>query len=458
MRPRLIAAIVGLAVAALALPGAAAAGLHVTWMRGVASPGTPARLDRVGVIKVGSARARNVLVIEPGTLAAASYFVPLARWITATDRGWQVWSVQRRENLLEDQSELNLAKQGRATATQLFDYYLGWATEPAITHHFAAVPDASVQYAKRWGMNVAVGDLHRVIAAARRLGGKVVLGGHSLGGGVVTAYATWDFGGHAGADQLAGLVYIDGGAFGRESGGTARDALATLASQSSPWETFGGIPAPYAGLYVMTGSESALIDPGGPSLGQSSGLLPSDVEPPRPVTNLGQLGYALNVGTSPAALSAAQAHVGAGLTANGGWDSRGALTPISRYAEMFAGTGVPDANGSEWYFPERLTVDLGGIGNGVASAAQRALGLRTTMGRHLPHALRIYGFGAALGQRAILGEARQLARQSGIPADHLTLIDRQRTYAHNDPIGAYPRNAFFSHLIPFLRTVAAQRG
>jgi hypothetical protein len=41
-----------------------------------------------------------------------------------------------------------------------------------------------------------VGDLHHVITAARRMGGKVVPGGHSLGGGVVTAYATWNFGGH----------------------------------------------------------------------------------------------------------------------------------------------------------------------------------------------------------------------------------------------------------------------
>ena len=53
-----------------------------------------------------------------------------------------------------------------------------------------------------------------MIAAARKLGGKVVLGGHSLGGAVVTGYATWDFNGRAGADQLAGLVYDDGGSFG----------------------------------------------------------------------------------------------------------------------------------------------------------------------------------------------------------------------------------------------------
>ena len=86
-----------------------------------------------------------------------------------------------------------------------------------ITPHFNLIPSASVSFAKQWGMKVAVEDLHDVIAAAGKLGGKVVLGGHSLGGSVVTAYATWDFAGHAGADGLSGLVYIDGGGFRRRA-------------------------------------------------------------------------------------------------------------------------------------------------------------------------------------------------------------------------------------------------
>jgi hypothetical protein len=77
------------------------------------------------------------------------------------------------------------------------------------------------------------------------------------------------------------------------------------------------------------------------------------------------------------------------------------------------------------------------------------------MGRRLPRNLRIYGFGAALGGRTILGEARQLARQSHIPASHLTLINRHSSYAHNDPAGAYPHNVFLSHLVPFLTRVGA---
>ena len=82
---RLSALVVCLACVALlcATAAPARADLHVAWMRGVASPGTPARYDKVGVIKVGSPRAQNVLVLEPGTSAGAAYFVPLAQWIVS---------------------------------------------------------------------------------------------------------------------------------------------------------------------------------------------------------------------------------------------------------------------------------------------------------------------------------------------------------------------------------------
>src|ERR1700678_3452911 len=99
--------------------------LSVTWMQGYDAPDTPAQYNKVGVIKVGPSTAKNVLVLEPGTSAAASYFVPLAKWIVSKLQGWQVWAVERRESLLEDQSELNLYKQGKATSTQLFAYNLG---------------------------------------------------------------------------------------------------------------------------------------------------------------------------------------------------------------------------------------------------------------------------------------------------------------------------------------------
>ena len=459
IRPQALAALAVFAAVAAFGAAPARADLKVDWLRGALSPGTPAKYDRVGVIKVGSPAARNVLVLEPGTSAGAGYFVPLAQWIASRAPGWQVWSVERRENLLEDQSVMDLAKRGLATSTQLFDYYLGWL-DPSlgVQTHVRLIPNSADRFAKRWGMSVAVGDLHHVIAAARRLGGKVVLGGHSLGGAVVTAYATWDFHGRAGADDLAGLVYIDGGSLPAVGASTARSELRGLdSSGTSPWLTFGGIPAPFAGLFSAAGATAALADPNSQSLGQSSGLLSAfHLTPSFPVTNLAQFGYALNVGTSPAGLLAAQAHLGRGVSPVGplhGWDGVGALTPITRFATMLSGYGVDGADGSEWYFPDRLTLDSGAVDNGNVNPAGRVLGVDATLGRRLPKRLLIYAFGARLGGPAVLLDARSLAAQSGIPGRNLLLINRATTYAHNDPAGAYPRNAFFAGLMRFLRKV-----
>ena len=462
LKRSLLAAIVFGSMAAVVSSGVSSANastkpLGVTWMRSFAAPGTPAKYDKVGVIKVGPSSAKNVLVLEPGTSAGSAYFVPLAKWIVLKTTGWQVWSVERRENLLEDQSELNLFKEGKATATELYDYYLGYLKNSSITEHFQAISDSSVEFAKQWGMNVAVQDLHTVITAAKRLGGKVVLGGHSLGGSVVTAYATWDFSGRAGADDLAGLVYIDGGsAPGAVSAQDATQVLQSLdAPTVTPWLSFGGIPAPFAGIFNATGSASALLDPNGPSLGQASGLLPSDIVPSVPVTNLGQYGYALNAATSPLSLLAAQGHLGEGITSSGGWNGAGALTPIERFATMFSGYPMKGVDGTEWYFPQRLTDDTGAVDNGNANPAQKVLDVDASMGSHLPKALRIYAFGARLGGAGVLQDARILAQQSHIPMSNLTLVNRQSTYSHNDPAGAYPNNVFFDHLVPFLKKISS---
>ncbi len=443
----------------------------MTWVPSYAAPDTPAQYNKVGILKVGPSSAKNVLVLEPGTSAGSAYFVPLAEWIVSKTPGWQVWSVERRENLLEDQSELNLFKEGRATATQLFNYYLGYIKDPSVAHHFQMIPTSSVEFAKNWGMNVAVQDLHSVIGTAKKLGGKVVLGGHSLGGAVVTAYATWDFNGKPGADQLAGLLYIDGASSPTPEalgpGGVPAPTTAAAATQElqaldapsvSPWLSFGGITAPYAGLFNASGSAAALLDPDAPSLGQASGLLPANIVPPVRVSNVGQYGYALNVATSPPSLGAAQAHLGEGVSSQGpvhGWNGTGALTPITRFATMFSGVGINNTDGTEWYFPQRLTDDMAAVADGNANPTQSALDVQSTMGHHLPHSLLIYAFGAHLGGSRVLTATKILAQQSSIPMSHLTLIDEHTTYAHNDPAGAYPHNIFFSHLVPFLEKVGA---
>src|SRR5438874_6836499 len=178
-KPALAVLLVGACV--VAAPAAnAKVSVRFQRMAGFRSPGTPAKYDKVGVIKTGSPKAKNVLVLNPGTSASAAYFEPLAKDIVRRAKGWQVWSVERRENLLEDHSVLEKAKEGKASGQELFNYYLGWLTDSSITHHFQFIPDSSVQYAKQWGMNTEIGDLRRVVLAAEKLGGHVVVGGHSL--------------------------------------------------------------------------------------------------------------------------------------------------------------------------------------------------------------------------------------------------------------------------------------
>src|SRR4051812_33634361 len=93
----------------------ASAAVRFERIPGYKSPGTPAKYDKVGILKVGSARAKNVLVLNPGTSAGAAYFAPLAKSVVARVPEWQVWAVERRENLLEDQSMFDKVKAAQAT-------------------------------------------------------------------------------------------------------------------------------------------------------------------------------------------------------------------------------------------------------------------------------------------------------------------------------------------------------
>ena len=107
---------------------------------------------------------------------------------------------------------------------------------------------------------------------------------------------------------------------------------------------------------------------------------------------------------------------------------------------MFSGFGINGADGTEWYFPERLTIDTGAVGNGIANPAQKVLGARRHDGRRqLPRTLQIYAFAAGSAAPACCSTPGALAAQSGIAGKNLSLINRASSYAHNDPAGAYPR-------------------
>jgi pimeloyl-ACP methyl ester carboxylesterase len=497
------AAALATTIAALAPPANAAmrerprvVQVKTTTLPAPAAPGTPETfkasgigkvdLNKVGIVKVSARHeeAKNVLVLEPGTSAAAAYFVPLAKSLVEGTRGWQVWAVERRQSFLQAEGEFTKYKFGKLTpvenpsthevespSEQLYDYYLGYIGHPEVTKHYLPIFDGNVQFAKQWGMNVAVEDLKVVIEQAKALGGKVVLGGHSLGGTVVTAYATWDFGGKAGADGLSGLVYDDGGSSPTPiTRAKAEEELAKLEKpETTPWLAFGGIPAPDLGLFSDLGSTLTLIDGEGPAQLEKFLFLPSNLKPPeseQPPTNEAGFGYGVNVGSSPANLAAAQVHAGAGVEETAkedglhGWNGSGALTPLRRYAEMLAGAGLHKQSGSEWYFPARLTLDTGAVAEGNANEAQEVLGLHATKGHELPSSLKILAIDSELDKDVALSslsDAETLAEQSGIPRANLTLIDEGESYAHNDPAGATPAdNAFYTHLVPYLEAIAAE--
>jgi hypothetical protein len=137
------------------------------------------------------------------------------------------------------------------------------------------------------------------------------------------------------------------------------------------------------------------------------------------------------------------------------WNGTGALTPLGRYAEMLSGSGLANADGEEWYFPERLTIDTGAVAAGNENPAQTVLGEHAIHGHELPKSLHILAINSELDKvfgpgGGSLKAAEILAEQSGIPAENLTLIDEEETYAHNDPNSAFPENEFMNKMVPFL--------
>jgi hypothetical protein len=69
------------------LPVSADGAIRVERLAGFDAAGTPAKYDRVGIVKVEPKRAPNILVLNPGTSASASYFAPLAQDIARKTRG-----------------------------------------------------------------------------------------------------------------------------------------------------------------------------------------------------------------------------------------------------------------------------------------------------------------------------------------------------------------------------------
>jgi pimeloyl-ACP methyl ester carboxylesterase len=433
----------------LAFPAASSA----KYVKIAGAPGFgPAKYAFLHVEKFGKPSAKNVLVLIPGTFAGSGSFYGIGSWLSKHVPHLQVWAIDRRPNQFEDVSYMNKALKGQITGTQLFDYYLGWIgdnPQPAV--HYHALDDSKYQFAKQWGLKLAMEDTRRVVLAAKKGGHKVILGGHSLGASSVYDYAVWDFNGHPGYKDLVGMVAIDGGGMTTsESLDDAKKALSDLNAGTSPWLDLLGIGLPWAsGVFQETGAIGALKDPDSPSIGQASKLLPAEFKPDVPVTNKALFGYAFDYRTSPAALGLIHihsGHVSDTTDANGlhGWVDDG-ITPIERFAMI--GSHEP-GNFTEWYYPKRLTIDVGAAKSLIKDPATTYLGLRTWHAKRVN--VPLYVFQTDLSQGRVIAGAKAFVKYSKVP--YHVYVDRSATYSHLDPLAATPaKNDFLKTVVPFLK-------
>jgi hypothetical protein len=436
-------------------------------VRGVAVKGTPERFDRVQVRRFGSPSARNVLVLVPGTLAGAADFDIVGPYLATHVPHLQVWAEMRREGALQTQTAvLEQALHGKTSVAHAFNYYLGWLGNGAIKTHYQPLVAAKYQYVDQWGLATAMGDLHRVVERARD-GGKrsVILGGHSLGGAEAAIYPAWDFNGHPGYRDIKGIVGIDGdepmnatklptGVTPINTAAQAQAALATL-NANGPFAVLSGFPLPWiTGAFAQVGALAARMKPNAPSVVGSFPLLPPELKPPVPVTNLAALGYDFDAATSPKALALIQIHSGH-LAKSGsprGWVNSGP-TPAQDLAFAFSQEPLGPV---DWYYPERLTIDTQAARSLTQTPAAKVLGLRLT---HL-HQVNVpmYVIQTALGgaHDAVARAARAYKHRSKIPS--LTIVNRASTYSHLDPLLAAPgRNAFLATIVPWIEALPGYR-
>ena len=65
---------IALAFAVLLVSATGAQALNTMTLKGTAAPGTPAKYNKVGVLRQGPKKAKKILVLAPGTSAGATNF------------------------------------------------------------------------------------------------------------------------------------------------------------------------------------------------------------------------------------------------------------------------------------------------------------------------------------------------------------------------------------------------
>lgn len=442
----------------LALAGQAAAREARVTVATPPGPG-PAELNRVWVDKYGPRDGKRILVLMPGTIAGSGDFTLAARYLVKHVDGLQVWAVDRRSQALEDTSVFAQTLKGQKSLQEMFDYYLGYLAGATPPDHHAFVNASAYPYARQWGMEVALNDVRAVVLKARAKGKReVVLGGHSLGGSLTVAYAAWDFNGRPGYKDIDGMVAIDGGLLGSfdtlDTLAETQNAIAQLQSGNPFADLLGfGIPE-LTGLFAEVGGVYARLAPNSPATTlQDFPLLPPQFNPPFPVTTAGLFGYAFDRDTSPANL--ALIHINGGALAASGnprpWVD-GGVTPVARLAATF---GQEPANGVEWYFPRKLTIDTDAASPMSRTESANYLGLRLFHTKQVD--LPLYVIQSDLTHGSVLQGGRNFIQRARTTRKESMLVNADPRNAHLDPLIAAPRtNLFYKTVDDFLDEVFSE--
>jgi hypothetical protein len=445
-------------LAAAAGPAQAAEldGKRVT-IQGAPAPG-PKYLDKVFLRKYGPSDATTILILTPGSPGSQGNYANLAPWLVQLVPGLGVWAVDRRSNALEDVSVFK-----RDDAMSSLDYYL--LDQPVGGHTFKPIRRADAPYIRKWGAEVAIKDLHRVVRAAGHGGRRVILGGHSAGAVTVPVYATWSFHGRPGYKDLAGLLQVDGAEFGAFDAYlkgtdyyppylTKRQAKRGLArhDKQSPFGIAGErLPVPLwtVGVLPEISCQFALEDPQGTSVLQS--VIPRSLRkaiglPSEDITNEAFMG----VYTTNGLASAFQMRTGH-LAAQGSprpWVN-GPDSSVPSVCETF--TQEP-GNGLEWYYSARLDVDLfQAMPTLEPTGATRYLGLHPRYLHDVDTPL--YAFQTGLSEGGVLRGTKAFIRRSKV---HSHWLYQDLQMGHFDPLEDFPaHNRFIETVVPWLDDLVA---
>jgi hypothetical protein len=254
------------------------------------------------------------------------------------------------------------------------------------------------------------------------------------------------------------MVAIDGGLLG------SFDTLDTLAETQNAINQLEG-SNPFAdllqfgfpeltGLFAEVGGLYARLAPTSSAATlQDFPLLPPQFNPPYPVTTQGLFGYAFDRDTSPDSLSLI--HMNGGTLAAAGdprpWED-GGVTPVARLAASF---GQEPANGVEWYFPRRLTIDTDAASAMKRNEPANFLGLRLFHTKEVD--LPLYVIQTDLTDGNVLQGGRNFISRARTTSKESMLVNADPEQSHLDPLIAAPKtNRFYRTVDDFLNEVFAE--